>query len=93
MSLSFTSLGFADSTGKEAIDQAIAFKRQLRAQLPFPDGVSPMISPDPDTRRCEVRVAYDRSFPRAEAWTERAAELAEGIWEKVQHGNKEKVRT
>jgi len=91
VSLSFTSLGTSTLTGNAGVEQAIAVKKQLRTQLPFVEGAFPMLVPDPETRLCEVRVAYDRSFPRAESWTDRAAELAPSIWEKVQRQSRERV--
>ncbi|HEX4610429.1 MAG TPA: hypothetical protein VH092_19720 [Urbifossiella sp.] len=62
------------------MDQAILFKKQLRAVLLFPDGVSSMIVPDPESHSCEVRVAYERDNPVAAAWVKRAEELSQELW-------------
>ncbi len=54
-------------------------KRQLRAVLGSVDGAYALISPGKD-QKCEVRVAFDRSFPEAEGWAKQAEGLAAGIW-------------
>ena len=81
MTLAFLSLGFSPLSGKRAVDQAITLKRQLRAVLPFVENAYPLIVPE--SRRCEVRVAFERGDERAEAWARRAAEIAPELWESV----------
>lgn len=84
MTLSFTSLGYSPLLGNAAVEHAISFKRQLRAVLPFAEGVSPMIVPDAESRKCEVRVAYDKSIPGAESWAKRAREISGEVWGMVE---------
>jgi len=93
MTLAFLSFGHGSLTGKAAVNQAIAFKRQLRAVLPFVDGISPMIVPDPETHQCEVRVAYERGNQQAAAWVKQAEELAPGLWDSLVEVRKETIRT
>ncbi|WP_088255197.1 hypothetical protein [Fimbriiglobus ruber] len=90
MTLAFTSLGTSPLTGKAAVDNAIAFKRQLRSVLPFIDGASAMIVTDAESQRCEVRAVYDRGDKYAVAWATRAAEVSPEIWETMAKRRRER---
>lgn len=90
MTLAFSTLGFAPLTGKAGIDQAVAFKRQLRSVLGSVDGAYALISPS-EGQRCEVRVAYDRAFPGAENWAKEAEGLAAGLWDSLSERRRERV--
>ncbi len=92
MTLAFLSLGHSPLSGKTAVDQAVAFKRQLRSVHPFPDGAYVCISPNPETHHCEARAVYERTIPGAKEWVERAAELAPGIWDSLSARRRERER-
>jgi hypothetical protein len=83
VTLRFLSLGHSPLSGKQAVDQCIALKRQLRSLLAPVDGAYTMLCPDPSGQRCEVRVAYDPSLPTAEAWAKRAVEVAPELWKSL----------
>ena len=80
VTLAFLSLGTSPLTGKAAVDQAVTFKRQLRSVLPFEDNASLLLCVDPETQRCEVRIAYDRTNEQATAWAKLAQEISGEIW-------------
>ncbi len=72
------SLGTSPGCGTQAFNQATAFKRQLRSVLPAADGAW-LVTVD-DDRRLGVEAVYDAHTPGAEAWVDRAAEVAPEIW-------------
>jgi len=72
-------LGTAPGSGKHALDQTTAFKRQLRAVLATPPGASLLTVTDHGTMWVEAIYPTDTSG--AEAWAERAAGFAPEIWQ------------
>lgn len=72
-------LGTAPGQYKLAFDQTAAFKRQLRAVLPTPDGASLITVTDHGT--AWVEAVYPTGVSGADAWAKRAAELAPEVWE------------
>jgi hypothetical protein len=61
--LALKSLGFSSLTGKQAVDQAGTFRRQIRSVIEPPAGVSLVLVTDRE-QRCEVRVVFERGYPR-----------------------------
>ena len=72
-------LGTAPGSGKQAVDQCSAFKRQLRSLLPAAEGA--WLVTVSDAGRLTVEAVADAHTPGAEAWANRAAELAPDIWQ------------
>jgi len=83
-------LGMAPGVGKVAVDQGIAFKRQMRAVLPSVDGAWLVTVTGEGGRGIEV--VYDEHTEGAEEWARRAGEMAEGVWEAIGERRREKVR-
>ena len=83
-------LGNAPGTGKQRVDAAVTFKNQMRAVLPSVDGAWLITVTDHGKRGIEA--VYDADTAGAKEWSEKAAELAPGIWETIQQRRKEIVR-
>jgi uncharacterized membrane-anchored protein len=83
-------LGTAPGQYKLAFDQTAAFKRQLRAVLPTPDGASLITVTDHGTMWVEAVCDGDRDGSRE--WASRAAELAPEVWASLAVRRKERVR-
>ena len=71
-------LGTSPGYGTQALNQATAFKRQLRSLLVTPPGTSLLTVSDRGT--VWVEAVYDAHTPGAEAWAERARSLSPDIW-------------
>ena len=89
MTLAFLSLGSSAFTGKASIDQCVAMKRQLLSVLPAVENAHTLLSVDPETRVCEVRVVFDREDERAVEWAKKAEAMAPEIWETLTVRRKE----
>jgi hypothetical protein len=88
VTLAFLSLGFSPLTGKEAVDQCVAFRRQIRSVIVPLEGVSLLLVTHPESR-CEVKAVYDRDDERAVEWVKRAEEIAAEIWDTMTRRRKE----
>jgi hypothetical protein len=80
VTVAFVSLGSSSLSGKAAVDQCVAFRRQIRSVIEPPEGVSLLLVTHPEGR-CEVRAAYDREDERQLEWVKRAEETAVEVWD------------
>lgn len=71
-------LGTAPGQGKQGVDQAAAFKRQLRSVLPAVEGASLLTISDHG--RMTVEAVYDADRPGTSDWAKQAADLAAEVW-------------
>ena len=71
-------LGTAPGSGKHALDQTTAFKRQVRSLLATPPGASLLAVTDHGATWIEA--VYSTGTPGAEAWAERATGFAPEVW-------------
>ena len=89
MTVLFQSLGFSSLTDKQAVDQCVVFKRQLRSALKNCEGVSLVIVTDPETRRSEIRAVYDRENQEQVEWARLAKDLAPEVWRSLRNRRQE----
>ena len=83
-------LGVAPGSGNRSLDAAQAFKRQLRSVLPAAEGASLLTVAQHGS--VWVEAVCDAQTPGAEAWAERAAELAPAVWATIAERRKERGR-
>ena len=87
-----SSLGSSSLTGKQAIDQAIRFKAQLRSLSPQPESVSLITVTHAEPPRMEVVAMYDADDPVACAWVRRGERVCAEIWQKLAERRKGAAR-
>jgi hypothetical protein len=80
----------APGVGKLAVDQCIAFKRQMRSLLPSVDGAW-MVTVEGEGGR-GVEVVYDVGVLGAWEWAGRAEGLASEVWKVIGERRRERVR-
>jgi hypothetical protein len=80
VTIAFASLGSSSLSGKQGVDQANTFRRQIKSVLGACDQVSLVLVMERETGGCEVRAVYDRENAGQAEWVLRAEELAPKVW-------------